>query len=174
MTFKPFAVVLFLSGLAFGQFPPPAMEGTAPFDSSDIIVDQLLKSKVPVLVDFWAIWCMPCRMLSPTLEDIRKKYAGRIKVMKVNVDVNVRISAYFHVSAIPAVFFVKDRGVVLYLQGLRPKEDYESAIQQVLTMKPAQSDTAVQKKRQERSSPSFETKNDSADRRKDAKAAKQE
>jgi thioredoxin 1 len=172
MTFKPLAVALFLFGLAFGQFLPSPMENKAPFDSSDIIVDQLLKSKVPVLIDFWATWCMPCRMLSPTLEDIRKKYAGRIKLIKVNVDVNVKVSAYFHVSAIPAVFFVKDRAVVLYLQGLRPKEDYESAIQQVLTMKPAQSDTAAQKKPQESSSPSFGTKNDSADHRKDAKAAK--
>lgn len=174
MTFKPLAVVLFLYVLAFGQFPPPVMESKAPFDSSDIIVDQLLKSKVPVLIDFWATWCMPCRMLSPTLEDIRKKYAGRIKVMKVNVDVNVKVSAYFHVSAIPAVFFVKDRAVVLYLQGLRPKEDYESAIQQVLTMKPSQSDTAAQKKRQEPSSSSAGTGNDSADQHRGAKAEKQQ
>jgi thioredoxin 1 len=174
MTFKPLGIVLFLSGLAFGQFPPPAMEGNATFDSSEIIVDQLLKSKVPVLIDFWATWCMPCRMLSPTLEEIRKKYAGRIKVMKVNVDVNMKVSAYFHVSAIPAVFFVKDKAVVLYLQGLRPKQDYEAAIQQVLSMKPAQSDTAAQKKRQEPSPSSVGTVNDSSDHRKGAKAAKQD
>lgn len=145
MTFKPFAMLGILCSLAFGQFPPPIMEETAPFDSSDIIADQLLKSKVPVLIDFWATWCMPCRMLGPTVEDLKKKYAGKIRVMKINVDVNRKISSYFRVSAIPAVFLVKDKAVMLYLQGLRPKEDYESAIKQVLEMKPAPADSTMQK-----------------------------
>jgi thioredoxin 1 len=121
------------------------MEESAAFDSSDILADQILKSKVPVLIDFWATWCMPCRMLGPTIEDIRKRYTGKIKVMKINVDVNRKISAYFRVSAIPAVFFVKDKAVVLLLAGLRPREDYEAAIKQVLQTRQAPADTARQK-----------------------------
>ncbi len=131
--------------MAFGQMPFPGDEAGAPFDSSDIMADQILKSKIPVLIDFWATWCMPCRMLGPTVEEIKKKYSSKIRVMKINVDVNRKISAYFRVSAIPAVFLVKDRTVVTYLQGLRPKEDYESAIVQVLQMKTAPPDSSAQK-----------------------------
>jgi thioredoxin-like negative regulator of GroEL len=88
---------------------------------------------------------MPCRMLGPTIEELKKKYAGKIKVMKINVDVQVRIAAYFRVSSIPAVFFIKDKAVVLYLPGLRPKEDYEKAITEVLAQKPQQPDSTQQK-----------------------------
>jgi thioredoxin-like negative regulator of GroEL len=65
--------------------------------------------------------------------------------MKINVDVNRRISAYFRVSAIPAIFFVKDKAVVLYLPGLRTKDDYENAIKTVIAMKQEPPDTAQQK-----------------------------
>ncbi len=61
--------------MAFGQMPFPGDEAGAPFDSSDIMADQILKSKIPVLIDFWATWCMPCRMLGPTVEEIKKKYS---------------------------------------------------------------------------------------------------
>jgi thioredoxin 1 len=145
MTHKVFAFVFLFGTLAFGQFPPPAMEEPAAFDSSDLLADQILRSKVPVVIDFWATWCMPCRMLSPTIEDLKKKYVGKIKVMKINVDVNRRISNYFRVSAIPAVFFVKDKAVVLLLAGLRPREDYEAAIKQVLETGPAPADSAKHK-----------------------------
>ncbi len=154
MTHNVLSCVFLLGSLAFGQFPPPALEEPAAFDSSDILADQILKSKVPVLIDFWATWCMPCRMLSPTIEDIRKRYTGKIKVMKINVDVNRKISAYFRVSAIPAVFFVKDKAVVLLLAGLRPREDYEAAIKQVLQTKPAPADTTKQKQPSATSVPS--------------------
>jgi thioredoxin 1 len=174
MTFKPFAIVLLLSGLAFCQFPPPVSEDNAPFDSSYILFDQIIKSKVPVLIDFWAVWCMPCRMLSPTIETLKKKYAGRLKVMKINVDVDRKLAAYFSVSAIPAVFFVKDKVVVLYLQGLHPVEDYESAINRVLNMKPAKPDTTARKSKQGPSSPSSGNNSDSTDLQTGAKAVQQQ
>jgi thioredoxin 1 len=174
MTVKILALILLISGSAPCQFPPPPAEGNPPFDSSDIIVDQILKSKIPVLIDFWAVWCMPCRMLSPTIEELKKKYAGRIRVMKVNVDVNARISAYFRVSSIPAVFFVKDKAVVLYLQGLRPKEDYESAIRQVLAMKPAQADSVGRTKGNAPGVPPADGRSDPGQRSKSSNPAKPE
>ena len=101
-------------------------------DSSDIIMDKVLQSKIPVLLDFWATWCMPCRMLSPTLEELKKKYQDKISVIKVNVDANRKMAGIFSVSSIPAVFIVKDRSVLRYIPGYREKEIYERSIQQVL------------------------------------------
>ncbi len=62
-----------------------------------------LKSEIPVLVDFWAEWCGPCRMLSPILDDISKEYEGKVKVVKVNVDENNVISAQYGVRGIPTL-----------------------------------------------------------------------
>jgi thioredoxin 1 len=110
------------------QMPPMEM----PFDSSQTVADRISASKIPVLLDFWATWCGPCRMLGPTIEDLKKKYAGKVSFEKINVDINRQLSAYFRVSAIPAVFIVNDKTVVNYLQGLQPKEAYEEALQAVL------------------------------------------
>jgi thioredoxin 1 len=164
MIYKSFALIGVLCCLAFGQFPPPVMEETPQFDSSDIMADAILHSRVPVLIDFWATWCGPCRMLGPTMEEIKKEYAGKIKVMKVNVDVNRKISAYFRVSAIPAVFLVKDKTVVSYIQGLNPKEAYENAIKKVLAPPP---DTSSQKDiRSSSTSNSKESKESAVDNKK--------
>ena len=113
-----------------GTDAPPPME--MPFDSSQIIADRGVKSPIPVLMDFWATWCGPCRMLGPIIEDLKKKYAGKVSFEKINVDIHRNLSAYFRVSAIPAVFIVANKTVVNYLQGLQPKEVYEQALQNVL------------------------------------------
>jgi thioredoxin 1 len=110
---------------------PPVRE--QPFDSSQIIADKITNSKIPVLVDFWAVWCGPCRMLGPIIEDIKKKYHGKLLVMKVNVDTNRGLSAYFRIQSIPAVFFIADKSVVDFIPGLQPKEAYEKAIEKILS-----------------------------------------
>jgi thioredoxin len=111
-----------------------AWAGAGTQDSSMTLADRIVKSETPVLIDFWAVWCAPCRMLSPIIKDLEKEYAGRIKVMKINVDVHRQIAAYFKVSSIPAIYIVKDRAVVKYIPGLRSKEDYRAAIEEVLAM----------------------------------------
>jgi thioredoxin 1 len=121
---------------AYGQYGFAGGDGPAPFDSSDIIADRIVKSNIPVMLDFWAIWCMPCKMLGPTVEELKKKYAGKIKVIKIDVDANRRIAAYFRISSIPAVFFIKDKAVVQYVPGLQDKSVYEQAILEVLKPKP--------------------------------------
>jgi thioredoxin 1 len=121
---------------AYGQFGSIGNPENAQFDSSDIIADRIVKSSTPIMLDFWATWCMPCRMLGPTVEELKKKYAGKIKVMKIDVDVNKRIAAYFRISSIPAVFFVKDKAVVQYVPGLQEKSVYENAIAELLKPKP--------------------------------------
>jgi len=140
-------LILLYFKISFAQFPyMGSQQAINAFDSSDIMADIIIKSKIPVLVDFWASWCGPCRILSPTIEELSKKYAGKIKVLKINVDVHRRIAAYFRVSAIPAIFLVKDKTVVNYLPGLQPKDEYEKAIKAVISQKSIPADTSQKKK----------------------------
>lgn len=129
--------MVFFCSLASGQpwlnqggTQMPSLE--APFDSSQIIADRITASKIPVLIDFWAPWCGPCRMLGPVIEELKKKYAGKVSFEKINVDVERQISAYFRISSIPAVFIVNDKTVINYLQGFQPKAVYDEALQAVL------------------------------------------
>jgi thioredoxin 1 len=103
-----------------------------PSDSSQVIADRIVESKIPVLVDFWAPWCGPCRMLGPVIEELKKEYSGKMTFMKVNVDVNRKLSAYFKISSIPAVFLIKNKSVVNYLPGLQSKQTYKQAIEKTL------------------------------------------
>ena len=103
-----------------------------PVDSSQQIADRIVKSEIPVVIDFWASWCMPCKILNPIIKKLGSKYAGRIEVIKVNVDVHRSIASYFGISGIPAVFIVDNKRVVKALPGLQPKEKYEQAIEEVL------------------------------------------
>ena len=130
-----FCMLFSVIACAYGQFGMGGGDGPAPFDSSDIIADRIVKSTIPVMLDFWATWCMPCRMLGPTVEELKKKYAGKIKVMKIDVDANKRIAAYFRISSIPAVFLIKDKAVVQLIPGLQEKSVYEQAIAEVLKPK---------------------------------------
>jgi thioredoxin 1 len=72
---------------------------------------EVLKSATPVLVDFWAAWCAPCRMLSPVVEAIAEKYEGKAKVVKLNVDENTATSSKYNIKGIPTLLLFKD-GVI--------------------------------------------------------------
>ncbi len=80
---------------------------------------EVLKSGEPVLVDFWAEWCGPCRMLAPTIEKIANDYVGKVRVGKVDTDVNRDISIKYNISAIPTVILFKDGQVAQKFVGLR-------------------------------------------------------
>ncbi len=84
---------------------------------------EVLKSDIPVLVDFWASWCQPCLRLAPTIEALATEFAGRVKVAKLNVDENQEVAARFGIRGIPTVMVFKNGKVVANVVGLRPKED---------------------------------------------------
>jgi thioredoxin 1 len=83
---------------------------------------EVLESKVPVLVDFWADWCGPCKALEPILEQIAKEQEGKIKICKVNVEDNPQLAASFNIRNIPFIAFVKDGQKVAELVGNQPKQ----------------------------------------------------
>lgn len=89
---------------------------------------EVLQSQVPVLVDFWAEWCMPCRMLTPTIEKIAKDYAGKVKVGKVDTDANRDTSLKYSISNIPTVILFKDGQVQQRFVGLRQERDFKEAL----------------------------------------------
>jgi len=89
---------------------------------------EVLKSDKPVLVDFWAEWCQPCRMLTPTIEKLAKDYAGKLKVGKVDTDANRDVSMRFGISAIPTVILFKNGQIAQKFVGLRQEKDFKEAI----------------------------------------------
>src|SRR5579862_14943 len=79
----------------------------------------------PVMVDFWAEWCMPCRALSPTVDEIAKAHAGKLKVVKLNVDENQNSAGKFQIRGIPTLLVFKNGQVAEQIVGARPKQDIE-------------------------------------------------
>jgi len=103
------------------------MEEGKPIDVGDEDFEsQVLKSEVPVLVDFWAPWCGPCRMAAPVLEKIAQQYKGRLKVCKVNVDEGRQTATEYGIMSIPTLSIFKDGKVVDQITGVTP--GYESDI----------------------------------------------
>ena len=92
---------------------------------------QVLQSEEPVLVDFWAEWCGPCRALGPVIESLAAEYDGRAKIAKVDVDANQQIAARFGIRSIPTVVLFDKGEVVSTFVGVRPKADYATALEQV-------------------------------------------
>lgn len=89
---------------------------------------SVLKAGVPVLVDFWAEWCGPCKRLAPTIDALAAEYAGKVTIGKLNVDDNPNTAFKFQIRGIPAVLLFKGGAVVESVVGLAPKEDFKKVI----------------------------------------------
>jgi len=109
------------------------MAGATTQFTEDNFEDEVIKSPTPVLVDFWADWCMPCKALAPTIDELATEYAGRIKVGKIDTDANQSLAARFGISAIPTVILFQDGQIKERFVGLRGKRDFKAVLDQVAT-----------------------------------------
>jgi thioredoxin 1 len=93
---------------------------------------EVLKAEVPVLVDFWAPWCAPCRMIAPAVEALANEYEGKVKVGKVNIDDFPAIAQRYHIHSIPTVLVFKGGEPVNQVMGAVPKKHLEEMLKQAL------------------------------------------
>lgn len=93
---------------------------------------EVLQSGVPVLVDFWAEWCGPCRLVGPAIDKLAAEFGNSAKIGKLNVDENKETAIQFEISSIPAVLLFKDGKVIEIFVGVRPKERYAQSLKQIL------------------------------------------
>lgn len=94
--------------------------------------EQVLRSETPVLVDFWAEWCGPCRALGPVIESLSEDFAGRVRIAKVDVDANQEVAARYGIRSIPTVILFDKGQIVDTFVGVRPKGDYAAAIERAV------------------------------------------
>jgi thioredoxin 1 len=94
--------------------------------------DEVLRSDIPVLVDFWAEWCGPCKVVGPTIEALASDYQGKVKVAKLNVDDNPEAAGRFGVRSIPTLIVFKDGEVQQAAVGVKPKRQLAELIEKVL------------------------------------------
>jgi len=105
------------------------MASTAIMQVTDANFDQeVLKSEQPVLIDFWAVWCGPCRALAPIVDEVAQSYTGKVKVAKMNVDENPGTPGRYGIRGIPTLLIFKDGQVKEQIVGYVPKETIEKAI----------------------------------------------
>ena len=94
---------------------------------------EVIKSTIPVLVDFWAVWCGPCQMQNPILEVVAKEYQGKVKVAKLNVDENPNSAAKYQVMSIPTLLLFKKGQIVKQMIGVQSKETLLNEFNKVIT-----------------------------------------
>jgi thioredoxin len=117
------------------QEPPKAVVDTKPVIVTDKTFEQeVINYHLPVLVDYWAEWCGPCRMVAPILDKLAKEFAGKIRIAKVNVDENPGLSSMFRIQSIPTLMMVKNRTIVFSQPGALPEPTLRDLIQQLIKL----------------------------------------
>ncbi|KMT23304.1 thioredoxin [Clostridium cylindrosporum] len=96
--------------------------------------EEVVNAGKPVLVDFWAEWCMPCKMLSPVIEEVAKSLNGQVEIVKVNIDENPQSASQLGITSIPTLVLFNDGKLVSKIVGFQPKEQIEDAIKGALNL----------------------------------------
>jgi thioredoxin 1 len=94
---------------------------------------EVIKAQGLIMVDFWAVWCAPCRMVSPTVEELAKEYQGKMKFMKLNTDENPDIASKYNIMGIPTLMFFKDGRTLDSIVGAVPKQQLKAKIDSLLS-----------------------------------------
>ena len=100
--------------------------------TDDNFADEVLKSEVPVLVDFWAEWCGPCKALTPVIDELADEFVGKIKIGKLDTDANRETATKYSVSAIPSLILFTSGEIKEKFVGLRPKQELAAALSGVV------------------------------------------
>lgn len=106
-------------------------EGVLEFTDQNFQAD-VIGSDAPVLVDFWAEWCAPCKMIAPAVEALAREYEGRVRIGKLNIDENPSTPSKFGIRGIPTLMLFKEGEVAEQIVGVKPKADLKAAIDRVL------------------------------------------
>jgi len=131
-------------GRGQGPSPHPAAAAARPLDASGFSFDRtVLRSDLPVVVDFWAPWCIVCRELDAPLADLAAKFAGRARVVRVNVEWSSRVARRYGVEALPAILVFKGGQLVSRTTGGASEQDLEDLLADVLAPAPAPAPVAV-------------------------------
>ena len=125
-----FFIVLVVSGLAYWMNKAPMVDNHEAIIelTDDNFEDKILKSKLPILVDFWAAWCGPCKQIAPIVNELAESYKGKLLVGKVDVDKFPGISQKCEIRGIPTLLLFKDGKLVERIVGAVPKEQLEAKI----------------------------------------------
>jgi len=106
---------------------------SAPINITDDSFDmEVLQSETPVVVDFWATWCGPCKMIAPILEELAREYEGKVKITKLDVDSNNQTAGKYNIMSIPSLLFFKNGEVVDQVVGAIPKSQLAQRINKVV------------------------------------------
>lgn len=129
------------------EMNPVAAEEVAVEEPTNVVVDtkpvnvtdqtfqkEVIDYPLPVVVDFWAEWCGPCRMVAPILDKLAKEFAGKIRIAKVDVDQNPGLSQTFHIQSIPTLMMVKNRTIVFSQPGALPEPTLRDLVQQLIKL----------------------------------------